>query len=135
MDTKKLVVGQKVHVNNDVYGCMGKVVEVTSEGVGVKVDRELMRFDNERRRCQGQSVGLDLWCVEKVVDVMTLVVGQKVDLESGCYCSSGEVVEITPSGVEVKMGGTLVLFDNEGGQGRSRDRSYFGDGRKRTTLA
>jgi hypothetical protein len=55
------------------------------------------------------------------MDMKTLVVGQKVDLKSGYYSSSGEVVKITPSGVEVKMGGTLLLFDSDGNPRTSVD--------------
>jgi hypothetical protein len=54
----------------------------------------------------------------------TLVVGQEVDISSGCYGSSGKVVKITPDGVDVQTGvmqndGTwnaheVLHFDNDG---------------------
>jgi hypothetical protein len=54
MDTKKLVVGQEVHLRSGIYNTKGKVVKVTPDG-GVEVRipisyawnaRELMHFDN-----------------------------------------------------------------------------------------
>jgi hypothetical protein len=36
------------------------------------------------------------------MDTTKLVVGQEVHMESGVYCSKGNVVEVTPKGVVVK---------------------------------
>ncbi len=50
----------------------------------------------------------------------TLVVGQKVLLESGVYCNAGTVVKVTPKGVDVQTSlldlpeDELLHFDNEG---------------------
>jgi hypothetical protein len=50
----------------------------------------------------------------------TLVVGQKVLLESGVYCNAGTVVKVTPEGVDVQTSlldlpeDELLHFDNEG---------------------
>jgi len=58
------------------------------------------------------------------MDTKTLVVGQDVFLESGCYGCHGRVVKVTPSGVDVQtpelVGGLpsvdakLIHFDNDG---------------------
>lgn len=53
------------------------------------------------------------------MDTKTLVVGQKVLLESGVYCNAGTVVKVTPNGVDVQtslLGSAdeLLHFDNEG---------------------
>jgi hypothetical protein len=54
------------------------------------------------------------------MDTKTLVVGQKVLLESGVYCNAGTVVKVTPKGVDVQTSlldlpeDELLHFDNEG---------------------
>src|SRR5260370_37066198 len=58
------------------------------------------------------------------MDTKTLVVGQDVFMESGCYGCYGRVVKVTPSGVDVQtpeiVGGLpsihaeLLHFDNNG---------------------
>jgi len=54
------------------------------------------------------------------MDTKTLVVGQKVLLESGVYCNAGTVVKVTPEGVDVQTSlldlpeDELLHFDNEG---------------------
>ncbi len=49
MDATKLVVGQEVSMSSGIYGCKGKVVEVTPEGVVVQDDYSggLIRFDKK----------------------------------------------------------------------------------------
>jgi hypothetical protein len=45
----------------------------------------------------------------------TLVVGQDVDLSCGDYRCKGEVVKVTPEGVEVRTASKeLLQFDNNG---------------------
>jgi hypothetical protein len=50
----------------------------------------------------------------------TLVVGQKILLESGVYCNAGTVVKVTPKGVDIQTSlldlpdDELLHFDNEG---------------------
>jgi hypothetical protein len=47
LDTQKLIVGQKVSMSSGVYGCEGRVVKVTPDGVEVQTDHAgLLRFDN-----------------------------------------------------------------------------------------
>ena len=54
------------------------------------------------------------------MDTKTLVVGQGVLMQSGCYGCEGKVVKVTPSGVDVEpIVGTstidaLLHFDNNG---------------------
>ena len=56
------------------------------------------------------------------MDIKTLVVGQEVDIASGPYSLTGEVVRITPEGVEVQATmrgcltriGDLLHFDKDG---------------------
>ena len=49
------------------------------------------------------------------MDTKTLVVGQDVYMDSGCYGCKGKVVKVTPSGVEVQTDSQgLLRFDNEG---------------------
>jgi hypothetical protein len=49
------------------------------------------------------------------MDTKTLVVGQDVYMLSGCYLCWGEVVKVTPSGVEVQTSkGELLRFDSDG---------------------
>ena len=52
MDTKTLVVGQKVSMTKSgVYANWGEVVEISSPGVAVKTeDGELLRFDTNGRQ-------------------------------------------------------------------------------------
>jgi hypothetical protein len=50
-----------------------------------------------------------------MMDTKTLVVGQDVYINSGCYGDKGKVVKVTPSGVEVQTdGGGLFRFDKDG---------------------
>jgi hypothetical protein len=47
LDTQKLIVGQKVSMSSGVYGCEGRVVKATPDGVEVQTDHAgLLRFDN-----------------------------------------------------------------------------------------
>jgi len=54
------------------------------------------------------------------MDTKTLVVGQKVLLESGVYCNAGTVVKVTPNGVDVQtsllhgLQHELLHFDKNG---------------------
>lgn len=56
MDTKTLVVGQKVYMSSGIYYCEGVVVKVTPSGVDVQTDdgtwnapHELLHFDDKGR--------------------------------------------------------------------------------------
>ena len=62
----------------------------------------------------------------------TFLVGQKVYIHSGVYNREGHVVNVTPSGVDVKSDSVLFRFDNDGkscdGKGTSENGSwYLGD--------
>jgi hypothetical protein len=49
------------------------------------------------------------------MDAKNLVVGQHVDMSSGCYGNEGEVIAVTPEGVDVRgMYGVILHFDKEG---------------------
>ena len=50
LDTTKLVVGQEVSMSSGVYGCEGKVVKVTPDGVEVQTNYAgLLHFDSKGR--------------------------------------------------------------------------------------
>lgn len=62
MDTKTLVVGQVVYMSSGgVYGCSGKVVRITADGIDVDMrfesKLEIWRFDTNGRACDSRSVG------------------------------------------------------------------------------
>jgi hypothetical protein len=54
------------------------------------------------------------WESRRAMDTTKLVVGQEVDLVSGCYGRVGRVVSVTPSGVEVQTSDELLHFDDNG---------------------
>jgi hypothetical protein len=65
------------------------------------------------------------------MDTKTLVVGRDVHLVSGCYSRWGRVVKVTPSGVEVQIGGPggeLWRFDSNGKACDSRGTGMFEPG-------
>jgi hypothetical protein len=76
--------------------------------------KELSKYQDEMPRIGRRNV----------IDTSTLVVGQKVDLVSGCYGLGGIVAKVTPSGVDVQTGvmqndgawnaHELLHFDNNG---------------------
>lgn len=111
MDTKTLVVGQYVRVNVNMnkgcsYRCYeAKVVKVTSSGVEVRHDYgQLLQFDSN-----GCHIGGNVECVP------VLVVGQEVYMSSGISGCKGEVVKVTPEGVEVETDHERLLqFDSKG---------------------
>jgi hypothetical protein len=45
------------------------------------------------------------------VDTKTLVVGQDVYMFSGCYVTTGRVIKVTPSGVDVQTTDEIWRFD------------------------
>jgi sRNA-binding protein len=57
VDTKTLVVGQKVWMKSGIYYGEGKVAKVTSDGVTVQTDIGPWRFDNDgkNKACEGNS--------------------------------------------------------------------------------
>jgi preprotein translocase subunit YajC len=57
------------------------------------------------------------------MDTKTLVVGQEVWMKSGRYFYMGRVVEVTPSGVEVKSGVQMFHFGSDG-KGRNSEGSH-----------
>lgn len=60
------------------------------------------------------------------MNTKTLVVGQAVVMGSGCYCQTGKVVRVTPSGVEVQTDEKpweLLHFDSNG-RGRDSEGTY-----------
>ena len=67
MDTKTLVVGQKVVMGSGPYGCLGTVVKVTPEGVIVRTDLQsnitlagqLCRFDINGKACDSSDLGYE----------------------------------------------------------------------------
>jgi hypothetical protein len=60
-----------------------------------------------------------------MMDTSKLVVGQDVDMVSGCYWNHGKVVKSHPEGVDVQaMYGVILHFDNEG-KGRPDGNSTF----------
>ena len=48
------------------------------------------------------------------MNTKTLVVGQEVYIESGCYGYMGKVVEVSPSSVSVETDGGRFRFSNNG---------------------
>jgi hypothetical protein len=67
MDTKTLVVGQKVVMESGPYGCLGTVVKATPEGVIVRTDLhsnitlegQLCRFDINGKACDSSDLGYE----------------------------------------------------------------------------
>lgn len=59
MDTKTLVVGQRVVMVSGPYGCDGRVVEVTDGGVAVQTFACTTRVPTELLRFDGDGKGLD----------------------------------------------------------------------------
>jgi hypothetical protein len=55
------------------------------------------------------------------VDTKTLVVGQDVRMVSGVYCQMGEVVNVTPTGVDVEVGGPGGEIDHFNANGKGCD--------------
>jgi hypothetical protein len=59
VDTKTLVVGQRVVMVSGPYGCDGRVVEVTDGGVAVQTFACTTRVPTELLRFDGDGKGLD----------------------------------------------------------------------------
>jgi hypothetical protein len=59
------------------------------------------------------------------VDTKTLVVGQDVYMFSGCYVTTGRVIKVTPSGVDVQTTDEIWRFDTDGKACDSRGTGMF----------
>lgn len=141
VDTKTLVVGQEVRVVVPQKFTLvhGKVVKVTPDGVEVLTESlqaigrseyiringvlvpnvadmvfgKLMTFDSNGKGKSGYEP-YEFECAP-VLDTQKLVVGQEVSMSSGVYGCEGEVVKVTPNGVEVQTNHAGFLrFDNKG---------------------
>jgi hypothetical protein len=115
MDTKTLVVGQKVHFWSGCYGGEGEVVETTPSGVTVLAeDGKRLKFDSDG---VGQFAGTyGNGPYRMMIDTKTLVVGQQVRITCGHYGRLAVVDKVTPDGVvDVDAGGrTIIRFNNKG---------------------
>ena len=128
MDTKTLVVGQDVYVENKIRSNKGTVIKVTPSGVEVQTETGiLLRFDNDGCSCgdawyegSWHSWHKGSWHIRAMIDTKTLVVGQEVYMFSGISICKGKVIEVTPSGVVVQTSQLSEPMDGRA-QGRSKD--------------
>jgi hypothetical protein len=123
MDTKTLVVGQKVWVRRSFYCFEAEVVKVTPAGARVRVVYEgILHCDNNG---WGYSEN-GPFKVVPVLDTTKLVVGQEVSISSGVMGGEGRVVKVSPEGVEVEIpsfSSTPFHFDSTG-KGRDDEGTF-----------
>lgn len=62
--------------------------------------------------------------LENKMNTSTLVVGQEVEMCSGCYFDKGKVIKVTLSGVEVETRGQEVFRFDANGRGCDGHRTY-----------
>jgi hypothetical protein len=78
-----------------------RVNGVLVENVADVVFGKLMQFDSKGKGKSGYDRD-EIECVP-VLDTQKLVVGQKVEMSSGVMGCKGEVIKVTPDGVEVEV--------------------------------